>query len=140
MKQLRQAGSQVAEIGKVTTLNSKVINNETESNIASIMTEKTGSVSLNTVMRVQLGDEPDLGEETGGADAVAAFDYVTIDIIFSRRVSFDKRGETQFIEDGRGKGRQIYLDGLRLREVSAKIKVRYIGGSQIRVGGHDRVK
>ena len=139
VKKFRQAGSEVAEIRKVTIFNSKVINNETESNITSFVTEKTGSGSLNVVIRVQLGDEPDLGEETGGADPVTAFDNVTVNIFFTRRVSFNKRGEAQFIEDGRGKSRQIYFDRLGLGEVSAKIKVRNISGRKMGVGGHDRV-
>jgi hypothetical protein len=60
------------EIGKFTTLHSKVINNKAESNIARFLTEKTGGGSLNVVMGMELGNEPDLGEETGEADAVRA--------------------------------------------------------------------
>ena len=78
-------------------LYSKVINNKAESNIACFVTEKTGGGSLNIVMGMELGDESDLGEETGGADAVAALYHITVDVGFPRRVGFNKRGETQFI-------------------------------------------
>ena len=56
------------------------------------MTEKTGGGSLNMVMGMELGDEPDLGEETGGADAVAALGDITKDISLPRGVGFNKRG------------------------------------------------
>ena len=85
-------------------------------------------------MGMELGDEPDLGEETGGADAVAALYHITVDVGFPRRVGFNKRGETQFVEDVGREGRKINLYGLRFREVCSKVEVRNVGGGQIGVG------
>ena len=104
------------------------------------MTEKTGGGSLNIVMGMELGDESDLGEETGGADAVAALYHITVDVGFPRRVGFNKRGETQFVEDVGREGRKIYLHGLRLGEVRAKVEVRDIGRRQIGVGRYHGVQ
>ena len=118
---------------------SKVINNKAESNIACFVTEKTGGGSLNVVMGMELGDEPDLGEETGGAGAVAALCDITVDVSFPRGVGFNKRGKTKFVEDVGREGRKINLDGLRFRQVRAKIEVRNIGGRQIGVGRCHRV-
>ena len=95
---------------------------------------------MNIVMGMELGDEPDLGEETGGADAVAALDDITKDISLPRGVGFNKRGETQFFEDVGREGRKINLYGLWFREVRSKVEVRNIGGGQIGVGGCHRVE
>jgi hypothetical protein len=91
-------------------------------------------------MGMELGDESDLGEETGGADAVAVLHDITADVSFPRGVGFNERGETQFVEDVGREGRKINLDGLRLREVRAKIEARNIGGRQIGVGRHHGVQ
>jgi len=131
VKKFREAVSEMLEIRKFTILNSEVINNKAERNIASFVTEKTGGGSLNIVMGMELGDEPDLGEETGGAYAVAALYNITKDISLPRGVAFNKRGETQFFEDVGREGRKINLYGLWFREVRSKVEVRNIGGGQI---------
>jgi hypothetical protein len=80
--------------------------------------EKTGGGSLNIAMGMELGDEPDLGEETGGADAAAALHEITVDASFPRGVGFNKKGEIQFTEDVGREGLNISVNGLRQDEKS----------------------